>query len=85
MSNFIPNEIKVFDDQKLPWMNVELKNLTTAKNDVFKKHLKNNRNRYYTYKYKALQWKLKNLIESSKQRYYKKVSGNLFSIITSSN
>ena len=28
--------------------------IITAKNDVFKKHLKNNRNRYCTYKYKAL-------------------------------
>ena len=54
MSNYIPNEIKVFDDQKRPWMNAEIENLITAKN-VFKKHLKNNRNRYYVYKYKALQ------------------------------
>ena len=42
------------------------------------------RNCYYTYKYKALQWKLENLIESSKQSYYKRVSGKLSSISTSS-
>ena len=42
MSNYIPNERKVFDDQKPPWMNVETENSITAKNDVFKKHLKNN-------------------------------------------
>ena len=48
MSNYIPNELKVFGDQKPPWMNVEIENLIAAKNDVFKKHLKNNRNRYYT-------------------------------------
>ena len=41
------------------------------KNDLFKKPLKNNRNRYYTGKYKVLQWKLEKLIESSKQGYYK--------------
>ena len=34
MSNYIPNEIKVFDDQKPPWMNAEIENLITAKNDV---------------------------------------------------
>ena len=57
MSNYIPNETKVFDDQKLPWMNPEIENLITAKYDVFKKHLKNSRN-HYTYKYKVLQQKL---------------------------
>ena len=35
MSNYIPNEIKVFNDQKPPWMNAEIENLITAKNDVF--------------------------------------------------
>ena len=84
MSNYIANEINVFDDQKPPWMNAEIKNLITAKNYVFKKDLNNNRNRYYTYKYKALQWKLENLIESSKKSYYKRVSEKLSSISTSS-
>ena len=84
MSNYISNEIKVFDDQKPPWMNVEMENLITTKNNVFKKHLKNNRNRHYTCKYKALQWKLENLIEWSKQSYYKRVSGRLSSVSTSS-
>ena len=42
MISYIPNEIKVFDDQKWPWMNAGIENLITAKNDVFKKHLKNN-------------------------------------------
>ena len=84
MSNYIPNELKVFGDQKPPWMNVEIENLIAAKNDVFKKHLKNNRNRYYTYKYKGLHWKLENLIECPKQSYYKRVSGKLSSISTSS-
>ena len=64
-------------------MNAEIENLITKKN-VFKKYLKNNRNRYYTYKYKALQWKLENLIESSKQSYYKRVSEKLSLVSTSS-
>ena len=84
MISYIPSEIKVFDDQKWPWMNVGIENLITAKNDVFKKHLKNNRNHYYTYKYKVLQCKLESLIESSKQSYYKRVSGKLSLISTSS-
>ena len=40
MSNYIPNEIKVFDDQKPPWINAEIENLITAKKDVFKKTFK---------------------------------------------
>ena len=31
MSNYIPNETKVFDDQNLPWMSREIENLITAK------------------------------------------------------
>ena len=65
-------------------MNAEIENLITAKNEVFKKHSKNNRNRYYTYIYKALQGRLENLTESSKQSYYKRVSQNQSSISTSS-
>ena len=42
MSNYTPNETKVFDDDNPPWMNAEIGNLITAKkNEVFKKHLKN--------------------------------------------
>ena len=37
MSNYIPNKIKVFDDQKQHWMNAESENLITTKNDVFKR------------------------------------------------
>ena len=59
MCNYIPNEVKISDDQNPPWMNAEIDNLITAKNAVFKKHLKNNQNRYYSYKYRALQKKLK--------------------------
>ena len=70
MSNYIPNETKVFNDQKPSWINGEIENLITAKNEVFKKHLKNTRNRYYTYKCKALPGKLENVIESSKQSYH---------------
>ena len=70
MSNYIPDEMKVFNNQKPPWMNAEIEKLFTAKNDVFKKHLQNNRNRYYTYKCKALQWKPENLIKSSYKKLY---------------
>ena len=82
MSKYISNETKLFDDQNFPWMNVKNENLITAKNEVFKKRFKNNRNCYYTYKYKALQEKLQNLIESSKQSYYKRASQKPSSVST---
>ena len=84
MSKYIPDEMKVFNNQKLPWMNAEIEKLFIARNDVFKKHLQNNRNCYYTYKCKALQWKPEDLIKSSKQTHYKRVFGNLSSVSTSS-
>ena len=73
MSSYIPNETKVSDDQNPPWMNAEVEKLITAKMRFLKNILKNNRNHYYTCKYKVLQGKLENLIESSKQSYRKKV------------
>ena len=82
MSKYISNETKLFDDQNFPWMNVKNENLITAKNEVFTERLKNNRNCYYTYKYKALQEKLQNLIESSKQSYCKRISQKPSSVST---
>ena len=64
-------------------MNVEIENLITAKNDVFKKHLKKIE-LYYTYKYKVLQCKLENSIESWKQSCYKRASAKLSPISTRS-
>ena len=84
INKYIPNETKVFDDQSPPWINAEIENLISVKNQVFKKHLKNNRNHYYKYNYKALQGTLENLIESLKKSYFNRVSQKLPSISTSS-
>ena len=54
MSNYIPNEANVFDDQNQVWMKAEIETLSTAKNNIFEKHLKNKQNCYYTYKCKVL-------------------------------
>ena len=81
MSNYIPNKINVFDAQNPPSTNAENFNYHKKRG---KKHLDNNRNPYYTYKYKVLQGKLENLVESSKQIYYKRVSQKLSLISTSS-
>ena len=84
MSNYTLNETKVFDEKNLPWMNKKIESLITAKYELLKKHSKNNRNFYHTYKYKALKGKLGSLIESSKQRYYKRASQNQSSTSTNS-
>ena len=36
MSHYIPYEANVFDDQNLPYMNVEIENLVTTKKEVLK-------------------------------------------------
>ena len=85
MSNFIPNETRVFGDQDPPWMNNKIKDLIIVINECYKKHQRNNHNHYYTYKFKSLRRKLENLMETSKQRYYERLSQKLSSIITTSN
>ena len=55
-------------------MNAEIENLITAKKEIFKKHLKTTEIAIILNQYKALQRKLENLMESSKQSYYKRVS-----------
>ena len=65
-------------------MNEEIEKLITAKNEIFKKYLKSKQNCYYTNKYKTLQGKLENVIESSKQVFYRRVSLERSSNITSS-
>ena len=67
MINYIPNESRVFDEQNLPCIDAETVTLINAKRQVCKTSIKSNRNRYYSYKYKVLQGKLENVIESSKQ------------------
>lgn len=42
----------------MTFMNVKSEHLITRKNEVYKKHLTNNQNYYYKYKYKALQSKI---------------------------
>ena len=60
MSNYISNGIKVSDGFYPPLMNAEIENLINAKDKVFLNYLKNNRNHYYTYKYKAFHLYLHN-------------------------
>lgn len=76
MGNYIPNETKVRDEQTRFWKNEEIENLITAKNEVFKKYLKNNLNHIILTKI-VLQRNLGNFIESLKQSYYKRVCQKL--------
>ena len=42
MSNFIPNEIVIIDDQDPPWINNKIKSLIRNKNEYFKNCVKSN-------------------------------------------
>ena len=65
-------------------INAKHENSVNGKVRAFKNHLQNNSNRYYTYKYKGLQGKLKSLIKSQKESYYKRVPQKLSLVSTSS-
>ena len=65
-------------------MNEDTENLISAKNVVFKKKKIIIKGTIILKKYKALQGKLENLIESSQQSYYDRVPQNLSSISSSS-
>ena len=66
-------------------MNEDTENLISAKNVVFKKKIIIIiKGTIILKKYKALQGKLENLIESSQQSYYDRVPQNLSSISSSS-
>ena len=74
MRNYIPNEIKTFNDKDPPWITNEIKGLINETNIASKKSKKslNHQKRH-----KSLQRQLKILIEKSKRKYYFQLSKKL--------
>ena len=67
MRNYIPNEIKTFDDKDPPWITSDIKKLIMEKNTASKK-CKKNANKQL--KVKSLQRQIKIVLEKSKRKYY---------------
>ena len=72
ISTNIPYTTVTFDDRDPPWINKKKK-----KNEVYKKCVKESKDRRIFDKVKCLKTELNSIIESNKQRYYSRLSKKL--------
>ena len=77
LSNFIPNETIVCNDKDPPWFNNRIKNLIKEKNATYKIFRHNKDNPDLIYHLKFLHERLSTTVESSKGRYYARITNRL--------
>ena len=75
MTNFIPDEIKIFNDREPPWINNKVKTMIQEKNKIYQLYLKNKSNMLAT-KLETLQNLIYETLESCKGKYYENISKN---------
>ena len=73
MTNFIPNETKIFNDREPPWINNKVKTMIHEKNKIYHLYLKNKSNMLAT-KLKTLQNLIYETLQSCKSKYYENIS-----------
>ena len=73
MTNFIPDEIKIFNDREPPWINNKVKTMIQEKNKIYQLYLKNKNNMLAT-KLETLQNWIDQTLESCKGKYYENIS-----------
>ena len=77
MTNFIPNETKIFNDREPPWINNNVKTMIQEKNKIYQLYLQNKSNMLAT-KLETKLERLQNLIyetlQSCKSKYYENIS-----------
>ena len=78
MTNFIPHETKIFNDQEPPWINNKVKTMIQEKNKIYQLYLKNKSNMLAT-KLETLQNLIYETLESCKGKYYENISKKLCS------
>ena len=78
MTNFIPDEIKIFNDREPPWINNKVKIMIQEKNKIYQLYLKNKNNMLAT-KLETLQNWIDQTLESCKGKYYENISKKLCS------
>ena len=76
MSNYIPNEIITIDDKDPPWVNNKIKSLIKNKNEYFKNYFNLNNSASVRH-LEQMQESLRRNIDTSKQKYYSKLSSKL--------
>ena len=83
LSNYVPLEIIICDDQDPPWINNRVKELINEKNDTFQCYLQSNKDHKLFNKVEYLQNDLKSLIEANKEKYYSRISKRMMNPLTS--
>ena len=78
MTNFIPQETKIFNDREPPWINNKAKKMTQEKNKIYQLYLKNKSNMLAT-KLETLQNLRYETLERCKSKYYENISKKLSS------
>ena len=81
MTNFIPNETKIFNVREPPWINNKVKTIIQEKNKIYQLYLKNKSNMLAT-KLKTMQNLIYETLESCKSKYYENISKKLCSKAT---
>ena len=77
LSNFIPHENKLCDDEDPPWFNSRIKFHLQAKNKVFKNYRKSKTNIQLLNKLNLFQERLHDLINKSRNNYYERMANKL--------
>ena len=83
LSNYIPHETIICDDNDPPWFNKNIKQLIQEKNSTYKSYILSDKNPQIFEKMKSLQNQLKCSIEGSKKKYYLRISKKLMDSATS--
>ena len=76
MTNFIPDDIKIFNDREPPWIDNKVKTMIQEKNKIYQLYLKNKNNMLAT-KLETLQNWIDQTLESCKGKYYENISKKL--------
>ena len=82
LSNYIPHEIIICDDQDPPWINNRVKELINEKNDTFQCYLHSNKDPKLFNEVEYLQNELKSLIEAKKEKCYSRISRRMTNPLT---
>ena len=77
LSNFIPHEVMVCDDNDPPWFNGKIKSLFNEKLRTYSAYRKNIDNIQLRKNLSLLQQRLRDLTDDSKQKYFLKLTQKL--------
>ena len=82
LSNYIPHETIICDDNDPPWFNKNIKQLIQGKNNAYKSYILSDKNPQIFHRVKRLQNQLKCSIEGNKEKHYLRISKKLMDPIT---